>query len=275
MTDSSGPDMPSILESSVDVWHNADSDSHVEPDLETFHPSQLASECKRNPLVSKLGLDDNSDAAGYFLRGVLIHEFFEEWVGDGPVADELDVDLSNIEFEKELEADFDDILLTGRCDIIDTENDIVYDIKVRGGWHKFNPPVDRHLDQLHAYMGLAGANEGVVIYVNAKDPADIRTWPPQSDGRDTFEFDPERFMGLLEDAREIRQALSNTGMPTSKHEIPYDKCGCFSCQQEDLSFPADDADIVTKPLPARHDNAGTSGESSGDGGSSSNGSAPA
>lgn len=251
----SGDSLPDVISELPKVHAEEQPDTHSEYDLETLHPSQLGNPCIRQTYLQKLGLKSIEENAGYVLRGNLYHEFYEEMLTSDVVAEQFDIDTDALEIEHEMERDFDDIRLVGRCDIIDTENDIIYDIKTRKGWYNFGPPEEepeqRHLDQLHAYMALAGANKGKLIWVDVGSPDDIRTWPPEDAEENTFDFDPQRFVDLLNRARDIREALADGGVPTSPHEIPFEKCGCWYCESEELDLPDSDADIADSPLPRR------------------------
>lgn len=201
-----------------------DPDSHTEPDATTFHPSQLA-RCKRQATISKLGLDHHDTRTlGIFKTGSLIHEWLEA---------EHDGRIPGVHHEHEItsvydQLDGDDITVVGRCDVYDEYNGVVYDFKTRGGWYNFDPPVDRHLDQLTLYMDALDADYGQVVYVNKKD-LEVRTWPDD----DTFEFDPERRNDLIVQAVEIRDAIQDAVMIGSRDEVPFEPCGCWLCSQED------------------------------------------
>lgn len=201
---------------------NRDPESHRELDPRVFHPSQLGY-CKRQALLSKLGLKDDSDALGIFHTGTLIHEFMEH-------------DVSNVvparcQFEVPVECTVDGITFTGHADCYDPESGTVYDFKSRGGWYNFNPPTDRHVDQLTIYMNALEATGGQVVYISKKD-LEVRTWPENG----TFEYDGKRLAALVSKAKEIRDELYANGLPQSRAEIPFEKCGCYFCDQESLSF---------------------------------------
>jgi hypothetical protein len=130
------------------IRDTAEQDSHVERDTVTFHPSQLA-KCKRQATLAKLGLKDfDTDTLGTFRAGTIIHEW---------VQSELSAQFSDCEFKREIEQTYrnpdsgEEICVTGHADLWDPKQGIVYDFKTRGGWYNFNPPTDRHLDQLTLY----------------------------------------------------------------------------------------------------------------------------
>lgn len=208
------------LERTLHVEH--DGDSHTEPDAMTFHPSQLA-RCKRQATISKFGLEEHdTKTLGIFYTGTLIHEWLE---------DEMDGRLPAVAHEKEIRneyvTDSGAVVVTGHADVVDEHNGVVYDFKTRGGWYNFDPPTDRHLDQLTLYMDAVGAEAGQVVYINKKD-LEVRTWPEG----DTFAFDPDRRDQLVEKAREIRDAVKDAAPIESVDDVPFEPCGCWLCGQE-------------------------------------------
>lgn len=198
-----------------------DEESHVERDAVTFHPSQIAA-CERQAYLGKLGLKDHTDILGTFQTGTLIHDFIEDYVAP---------QLSDAEFEKPIEHETEGVRFVGHTDCHDPSANAIYDFKSRNGWYRFDPPKDRHLDQMHVYMAATGAEYGQVVYVNKGD-LEIRTWP--EDG--FFEFDPDRFEAIVAKARRIRGAIQSGGIASSEAQIPFDRCGCFLCDNETLAF---------------------------------------
>lgn len=200
-----------------------DDESHVERDAVTFHPSQIAA-CERQAYLGKLGLKDHTDILGVFQTGTLIHEFIEEYVGP---------QLTDCEFEKAVELETDGVRFVGHTDCYDPQRNAVVDFKSRNGWYNFDPPKERHLDQIHVYMAATGAEYGQVVYVNKGD-LEVRTYP--EDGY--FEFDTDRFEAIVEKATCVRDAIDEHGTATCESEIPLEKCGCFLCRSETLTFDA-------------------------------------
>ncbi|WP_238705391.1 hypothetical protein [Natrinema pallidum] len=198
-----------------------DDESHVERDAETFHPSQIAA-CERQAYLGKLGLKDHTDILGIFQTGTLIHEFIEEYVGP---------QLADAEFEKPVEYETDGVRFVGHTDCYDAERNAVTDFKSRNGWYNFDPPKDRHLDQVHVYMAATGAEYGQIVYVSKGD-MEVRTYP--EDGY--FAFDPDRFAAIVERAKRVKQAIETDGVAESADEIPLEKCDCFMCGSETLAF---------------------------------------
>jgi hypothetical protein len=219
-TDGGIPD-PLNFEAAVnDALHEAnDPESHVERDARTFHPSQIA-RCPRRAYCSKLGLDDQSDILGVFQTGTLIHEFLEEHMADR---------FAKCEFEHPVEYEADGIRFTGRTDCYDPAANAVYDFKTRASWYNFDPPTQRHLDQMYVYMAALGADRGQVVYLSKSDMG-VRTWP--EDG--FFEFDRGRFDQLVEKAQRIKAAIDVDGLPETVDDIPFERCGCYFCEEENL-----------------------------------------
>lgn len=204
-----------------------DPESHVERNPHNFHPSQIA-RCERRAYCSKLGLDDQSDILGIFQTGTLIHEFLEDHMAD---------QHPHANFEQEITHSVDGIQFVGRTDCYDPEANAVYDFKTRNGWYNFDPPNDRHLDQMHVYMAALGADYGQVVYLSKAD-MEVRTYP--QDG--FFEFDADRFDRLVAKAKRIRGAIEEQGFASSASEIPFETCGCYFCENESLVFEGGDGD---------------------------------
>lgn len=198
-----------------------DGDSHTEPDAYTFHPSQLA-RCKRQATISKYGLETHdTKTLGIFHTGTLIHQWLEQ---------EMDGRFPGVHHETTIEQEYvtDDgaIVVTGHADVWDEHNGVVYDFKTRGGWYNFDPPSERHLNQLTLYMDALDANAGQVVYINKKD-LEVRTWPE----RDTFAFDHDRRDELVEKARAIREGVRDVEIET-RADVPFAPCGCWLCGKE-------------------------------------------
>ena len=196
-----------------------DPESHVERDPHTFHSSQIA-RCERRAYCSKLGLENQSDILGIFQTGTLIHEFLEEHLADH---------FLDARFEHDVKLKVDGIQFVGRADCYDPVADAVYDFKTRGSWYNFDPPVQRHLDQLYVYMAALDAEYGQVVYLSKGD-LEVRTWP--EDG--FFEFSDERFDELVARAQRIALVIEEQGIADSVEDIPFDRCGCYFCQEEVL-----------------------------------------
>lgn len=196
-----------------------DTDSHTERNPHVFHPSQLA-RCKRQAAISKFGLDDHdTDTLGTFYVGTMIHEWLE-----GEFADRLE----GVEFEKPLEKDYDaGITVTGHCDVYDSYDEAVYDFKTRSSWYNFNPPVDRHLDQLALYIDMVGADHGQIVYICKKN-LEVRTWPE----KDLWTPSQTRVSGLIKKAVEMKDAVDENGIPGTVANVPFDPCGCWLCDRE-------------------------------------------
>lgn len=194
-----------------------DPDSHVERNPDVFHPSQLAY-CIRQAYLAKLGLKDNSEILGIFQTGSLIHEFLEEHA-----------DVEGAIQEHPVEYEVDGIHIKGTVDYYHPVDDVVVDWKSRGSFYRFSPPSDRHLNQLTLYQAALGKPEARIVYISKKD-LEVRPWPEN----DTHSFDAERFDTLIEKAKRIQAEIDENGIAESEDEIPFEKCGCYICDNEEL-----------------------------------------
>lgn len=195
--------------------------------------------CKRQLYLSKLGLEERTtEDLGRFKTGTLIHDWLEEHMRDD---DEIE--------DVALEEYFDDytvdgITFHGRADAYeDGDDEAVYDVKTRSNWYRFDPPKQRHIDQVLVYMKGFGADKGQIVYVSKKD-MEVRRWPADFDDveGDFFEFDEERFAELVDKCKEVKAEIIRNGIATCEEEIPFEKCGCFICENEEVRFP--DADFL-------------------------------
>lgn len=223
--------------------------SHLEADTGTFHPSQLSTTCLRQAYLSVAGLSEGPTGAAHV--GTLMHSFVEEQVGGWVEASDR-----NIRFEEQVSREFGDhrVKIVGNADVIDYDAGVVTDLKTRSDLrYYFDPPEQRHLDQVHLYMAATGCSEGRILYASRKD-WELFRWPADDDkeDRDTFEYDPDRVEHLIETrAIPIRETLENEGVATCEAEIPFDKCStdddhddyCWLCDRESLNF-----DPPTKPV---------------------------
>lgn len=211
---------------------NNDPDSHTEADDDfTFHPSQLA-RCKRQAAIAKLGLESHDTTTlGIFHTGTLIHEWLEYEFGGRIPGVELEIGVEQVYRDTVVEGsrgvEAEPITITGRADVYDAHADVVYDFKTRGGWYKFDPPSERHLDQLTLYMDALDAAAGQVVYINKKN-LEVKTWP----GGETFAFDPDRRDALVAKAVAIRDGLrEHDGTIETAADVPFEPCDCWLCNK--------------------------------------------
>lgn len=214
--------------------------SHRELDPSVFHPSQVGYD-EWLLMVKKLGLDASS-AWNYFLGGDMIHTYIENILlgGNGKLpasvdGTQIDLDAAPFQAERGIEHTRNGLTFVGHADCYDSQRDVVYDFKSRGSWYNFDPPVDRHLDQLTIYMDALDADFGQVVYISKKD-YEVRTWP--EDG--PFEFDPERMGRCIARAQRVRDAILDNGFPTSADEIPFERPDTYFASEVDLDFSAFD-----------------------------------
>ena len=205
---------PIDFESLVETLAADDEDgSHTEFHPSVFHPSQVG----YHPwliYVKKLGLDDTSDLAGTFHVGEMIHREIQNELARRPGITPSEQIEVPVEFED------DGLTFLGHADLYDPDARIVYDIKSRANWYNFDPPVDRHVDQLHTYMRGLGVEHGQVIYVSKKD-LEVRTWPEGA----PFTFDEQRWAEITARCKRVRDAIVDNGFATSEDEIPFEKPG--------------------------------------------------
>jgi len=218
-------DFESALETEMDA--EEEEGSHTEFDPRVFHPSSVGY-TEWLLLVNKLGLSDKSDLKGTFKMGDLIHEYTQmALVGNIGYTPQIE---TPVEFEE------DGLVFTGHADVYEPDTDIVYDIKSRSNWYHFDPPVDRHLDQLHTYMRGLDADYGQVIYISKKD-MEVRAWPEGA----PFTFDESRWLDIKARCMRVRDALYEHGIPQSESEIPFEKPGedheqSYFVESTDLDF---------------------------------------
>jgi len=200
-----------------------DPDSHVEPDPHTFHPSAI-SRCERTAMKSKFGLDENSvNDLWNFHIGTERHEWMEAQFEDYP----------GLEFEVPVEVEVEPgITFTGRTDVYDRHEDEIYDFKTRKGWSYFDGPGDAHKDQVTVYMRATGASQARIVYIVKSAPWDSDE--PIVRQSEPIEYDEERFQNILDKALRIREAVEENGIPKTVAGIPFDRCGCFICENEEV-----------------------------------------
>lgn len=195
-----------------------DDESHVENDAFTFHASQLG-KCKRQVLRSKFGLEEHdTETLGRFALGTLIHSWIEEHFADR---------IDGVEFETYIEEWHEPgVRIVGHADVYDEHENAVYDFKTRSGWYNFDPPVDRHMDQLALYMDALDAERGKIVYISKKT-LEVKTYPPTG-----FADPRDRVEDLIAKARTINHDLEGKAPIVSEENIPYDRCGCWLCDRE-------------------------------------------
>ncbi len=209
------------IESHV-IADDEDDDSHREYNPSVFHPSQVGY-CKRRLMAKKLGLDDMSGLDGTFKIGNIVHDTIQSELPDD----------GKHWHEEEISHEERGIRIEGRYDIYNPMYDIVYDIKTRSSWYNFNPPVDRHLDQLHCYMKALDAEYGKIIYVSKKN-FELKPFPEDRPLR----FDESRWDSILDKCLTVRNYLMRNGFPVTEGQLDEfaDPCDSYFCSDEDLDF---------------------------------------
>lgn len=205
---------------------NQETDSFEQRDPDTYLASRIGF-CPRQLYLSKLGLNASGADTGKYRIANLIQNYLEDQIHNQYPG--LEVGVSCLLNEGPLQ-------FVGRCNLVDSTDDIVYLLKVRNGWYKFSPPVDRHIDQLQIYLNSLSIDNGKIVYISKNNLADVREYPGQNAEQDYVSFDECRYTTLVEKATTIREAIWNEGIATSADEIPFSGCGCYFCQSEDLAF---------------------------------------
>lgn len=193
--------------------------------------------CPRQILLSKLGVKRfPADTQGRFQTGDFIHEYIQDRILPGHLT----------MHENQVTVDVDGLTLKGHYDCFDGQ--IVYDFKSRGSFYRFNPPYDRHIDQLHVYMKALGVQHGLMVYVSKSDLS-VETYPDyfgtSSERDDTadehgqlIEFDERRWQRIVEKAKTVHEVLEAEGFPSSMDDVDqlFQQCGnadCMGCKFED------------------------------------------
>lgn len=205
----------------------AETEDFSQRDPGTFFASHVGF-CLRHLYLSKLGLTVQAERRGQYKVSRLIQSYLEDCVSDRHPRLEVGASVQ-----------FSDgpLQFVGRCNLFDADAGIAYALKTRNGWYKFTPPIQRHLDQLHIYMQGLGVERGQLVYVSNNDIDDLCVWPATDTETDYVTFNQERFESLVTKAQQIRDAIVKQGIATEPAEIPFQRCGCYFCENEQLSFP--------------------------------------
>lgn len=186
-----------------------------ELDASKFHASWLG-KCERQIYNSKVGLSEfDRHALGSMKVGTLIHSWFED-----------DVELEDVENEisvsQNLVHDGTKLKLVGRFDAADDE--AVYDFKTTAGIRYVrNSPKDYHIAQLMCYMFCTGREKGKLVYVSKTDMEVVEH---------EVEFEQEWFEDKLDKLVEVKKAFKEQLESDSVDKNPFEKCGCWLCQNE-------------------------------------------
>lgn len=223
----------------------ADSDTNYTTDGDaTFRISTAAyaPESRWLAFVKKMGMTHTDDELlGTFHTGTMIHDFFETHVS---------ATVENVVAEQRVETTFGDLTFVGHFDAYDYVNDVVYDFKSRGGWYRFDPPVERHVNQLQMYMDALDAQYGKIVYVSKKD-LEIREWPSADDidgtGSPTdtvaVERDHGTFLRVAEACADVAAKIRNAPDDPMVGDIPYERGDDYIEQNTDIAdeFTPDEA----------------------------------
>jgi len=185
----------------------------------------------------------DDELLGTFHTGTMIHDFFENHVTAG---------LDNVVTERRVESTFGDLSFVGHFDAYDYANDVVYDFKSRSGWYRFDPPVDRHVNQLQMYMDALNAEYGKIVYVSKKD-LEVREWPTTDAFGDEVEDavvnnsvvkrDHNTFLRIAQACAEVAAAVRDAPSDPTAEDIPFERGDGYIEQNTDLdpAYLADEA----------------------------------
>lgn len=166
--------------------------------------------------------------------GTLVHEFMEEEVSK-VLPDHVEMEESIPDIEQ------GDLTFVGTADAVDHENEVIYDFKTRANWYKFNPPIDRHIDQLQVYMKAFGYDKAKVVYISKSD-MEIKTWPEEEG--DFIERDNSRYYQLVAKAYEVYDFIQDKGGINSVEELneAFKPCDFYFCGDESLTIDSSEGD---------------------------------
>lgn len=218
--------------------------SHTELDTTTFRASSVG-KCPRHILLNKLGVKQHdAETQGKFQTGDFIHNWIQEEI----------LPRHPTMHENQVEIEEDGVRIVGHYDCFDPINGVVYDYKSRDGWYRFEPPVERHLQQLEVYMRALNLKDprGLMIYVSKSDLF-VETYPDhfgitkeredvESEQDELVEPSEQRWNKILEKVTEVQDYLEENGFPASEEEVnaafkPCDDCvGCYFEDSEKWDF---------------------------------------
>lgn len=198
--------------------------SDIRPFWQTFAAYYLGY-CPRQAYLAHLGLRDTSDQTGRFRAKELVRDHVTRTLREA---------MPHLDVNPQVEYQCGPLRVVGRCSCYDPDAQRVYHVKPRNGWYKFHPPIERDIDQLHVYMAGLDARDGQLLYVSVADLADVRTWPPHSADGTAIEFSRDRFDQIVTKAKTIHRLVVEDGIPTTSTAIPFETCGCYLCETEEL-----------------------------------------
>lgn len=219
-----------------------DEENHEEHDEDTddgrFHASSLGY-CKRSILLSKQGVKvKDQEDLGRLMTGSLIHEFMENEASEF-IPDDAQPEEPMPEIEQ------GGVTLVGTADVVDHENEVIYDFKTRANWYQFDRPIQRHIDQLQVYMEAFGFDKAKVVYISKSD-MEVKTFPEEEG--EFIDRDRSRFFELLAKVMDVYSYLQENGGVRSIEKVNelYKPCDNFWCGDEDVDFSKDPSIEVTK-----------------------------
>ena len=134
-----------------------------------------------------------------FELGDAVHDYWEKKI----------IEKFGGEAEKELRVDLGDIVVRGRCDVLDSRN-VVWELKSASELP--DEPYEEHVMQLNFYIKHLNAKYGVLLYIK-KNTNSIRGFK--------VEFDPRKYEEALEIWRYVYYSQKNGRLPI---KVPSWKC---------------------------------------------------
>jgi hypothetical protein len=196
-------------------------------DYQSFAAYQVG-RCKRQLYLAKLGLADTTHLHGRFKAGRIVTK---------EITDEIAAENPHLQTNVGMTVGIGNIRINGCCTAYDPTTNIVYHLITRNGWYRFHPPIQRHLDQLQVYMAGLDASAAQLCYVNLGDLSDVRLWPPPNADSPYLEPDADRVDIIRDRAAAVSSKIIESDVARSETEIPFEKCGCYFCESEELRFP--------------------------------------
>ena len=167
--------------------------------------------------IAKYGFNkffkDNLVRSGRFFIGNMLHTAVEHIVSEKM----LIIDCKN---EVQIKSkEYANIRFEGKVDMV--IDDVPYEFKSSGAKYPLKAPYQANVFQLNTYMGICRWRHGIIVYVSKLD---MHT--------QVFlvNFNPEMFKEAIMKANAVYEAIKTYQYP---QEIPYPKCGCFMCSEEE------------------------------------------
>lgn len=200
------------------IFERRDKDRDRTKDPENKFSPSSAGYCERQMFLTKAGLKKfDVQAFGSMKIGSIIHSWIEQdLVNKGHMEKDVSINIYDSSINPE------EIYFEGTYDFFDYH--FLYDFKSTSNiTYCWDHPSEMHKDQLIVYMAGLGITTGYIVYI---DKRNLTT------RQHLVEFDQERLYQLFKKANKVYRALK-VWKENGKKEIPFEKCGCFFCENED------------------------------------------